>query len=323
MTAEKYRLVTRSDFDGIVCAALFKELDMIDSVHFAHPRDLQHGLIPITNKDIIANLPYNEDAHLVFDHHASEALRLEKTDTHDYVFDPDAPSASHLIYDFYGGEKRFKTIPKDLIEAVDKADTAAYSKEEILNPTGWTLLNFIMDVRTGLGAFKDFALPHEDLMRKLSDMIRTDDADSILNHPDVVERLDVYKMQEPLFKKQLEKAATFYGDLVVLDLRHEVTLYAGNRFMVYAMYPQVHTSLHVLNSHDPALVLFAAGRSIINRSATADIGALMLENGGGGHQAAGSCQVTHERAEEMKKALIEALSGHPASCPTEKPEAAL
>ena len=77
LVSSRYRLVTRSDFDGLVCAVLLKELDLIDDISFVHPKDMQDGVVPITDRDITTNLPYVDGAHLVFDHHASETVRNE------------------------------------------------------------------------------------------------------------------------------------------------------------------------------------------------------------------------------------------------------
>ena len=138
--SEKFRLITRSDMDGLVCAVLLKELDMIDDILFVHPKDMQDGTIEITSRDIITNLPYLPEAHMVFDHHDSELERVgEKKDNH--VIDPDAPSAARVVYDYYGGKEKFPNVSEDMMIAVDKADSADFSKEEILSSSGWGLLS--------------------------------------------------------------------------------------------------------------------------------------------------------------------------------------
>ena len=136
----KYRLITRSDFDGLVCAVLLKELDMIDDILFVHPKDMQDGKIEVTARDITTNLPYVPGAHLAFDHHLSETIR-NKGDKDNHVIDARAPSAARVVYNYYGGQRRFPGISSEMMEAVDKADAAQYVREEILEPTGWTLLN--------------------------------------------------------------------------------------------------------------------------------------------------------------------------------------
>src|SRR4051794_20869516 len=156
LVSSRFRLVTRSDFDGLVCAVLLKELDLIDDISFVHPKDMQDGVVPITERDITTNLPYVDGAHLVFDHHASETVRNEPRENH--IIDADAPSAARVVYDFYGGRQAFPNISEEMMEAVDKADSAQFGLDEVLDPQGWVLLNFVMDARTGLGRFRDFRI---------------------------------------------------------------------------------------------------------------------------------------------------------------------
>ncbi len=299
----KYRLVTRSDFDGLVCAVLLKELDLIDDIKFVHPKDMQDGKIEITGRDITTNLPYVETAHLVFDHHLSETLR-NKGAKDNYIIDPNAPSAARVVYNYYGGKEKFAGISDEMMVAVDKADAAQFNREEILNPTDWVLLNFLMDARTGLGRFRDFTISNYQLMMELISYCRSHSIEEILQLPDVKERSELYFSHETPFKQQLHDCAKVYGDLVVLDLRQEETIYAGNRFMIYALYPQCTVSIHVMWGLKQQNTVFAVGKSILNRNSTVNIGELMLAYGGGGHANAGTCQVANEQAEEVLQALI-------------------
>ncbi|MDR6771385.1 exopolyphosphatase [Azospirillum sp. BE72] len=298
----KYRLVTRSDFDGLVCAVLLKDLGILDEIKFVHPKDMQDGKIEITNRDITTNLPYVEGAHLVFDHHLSETMRVGGKANH--IIDPKAPSAARVVYDYYGGKERFPTISDEMMAAVDQADSAQYQREDILNPTGWTLLNFIMDARTGLGRFREFRVSNYQLMMDLIDYCRSHSIEQILDLPDVKERVELYTQHAELFVDQLKRCATVRGNVIVLDLRREETIYAGNRFMIYALYPDTNVSIHVLWGLKQQNTVLACGKSILNRSSKTDIGPLMLQYGGGGHQAAGTCQVDNDRAEEVLEAIV-------------------
>lgn len=300
--AAKYRLVTRSDFDGLVCAVLLKELGILDEIKFVHPKDMQDGKIEITDRDITTNLPYVDGAHLVFDHHLSETMRVGEKPN--YVIDPKAPSAARVVYDYYGGKERFPTISDEMMEAVDQADSAQYQREDILNPTGWTLLNFIMDARTGLGRFREFRVSNYQLMMDLIDYCRSHTIEQILDLPDVKERVELYTQHAELFVDQLKRCATVHGNVVVLDLRKEETIYAGNRFMIYALFPDTNVSIHVLWGLKQQNTVLACGKSILDRSSKTDIGPLMLQYGGGGHQAAGTCQVDNDRAEEVLEAIV-------------------
>ncbi len=307
MAHEKYRLVTRSDFDGLVCAVLLNELDLIDDIKFVHPKDMQDGKVEITDRDITTNLPYVAGAHLAFDHHFSETLRNEG-ERSNHIIDPAAPSAARVVYNYYGGKARFPGIADDMMAAVDKADAAQFSRDEILNPQGWVLLNYLMDARTGLGRFREFRISNYALMMDLIKYCRHHTIDEILALPDVKERVDLYFEHEPKAREQIERCATVHGNLVVLDLREEDLIHPINRFAIYAMYPQTNVSIHVLWGLNRQNTVFATGKSIIDRSSKTNIGALMLEYGGGGHEAAGTCQVENEQAMDVLRALIKRIN---------------
>jgi nanoRNase/pAp phosphatase (c-di-AMP/oligoRNAs hydrolase) len=294
MSKQKYRLVTRSDFDGLVCAVLLKHLEMIDDIRFVHPKDMQDGVIEINDKDITTNLPYVDGVHLAFDHHSSETLRVgEKTN---HVLDPEAPSASRVVYNYYGGHAEFGDQFNDIMVAVDQADSAKFSRAEILNPTGWPLLNFIMDSRTGLGRFREFRVSNYQLMMDLIDYCLDHKVEQILSLPDVKERVDLYVEHEEKFKDQLRRCSTVHKNLLVIDLRNEETIYVGNRFMPYALFPETNISIHVMWGVKKQNTVFAMGKSILNRTSKTNIGALCLQYGGGGHAAAGTCQIDNDKA---------------------------
>jgi len=306
MSDEKFRLVTRSDFDGLVCAVLLKELDMIDDILFVHPKDMQDGKVEITGRDISTNLPYVPGVHLAFDHHHSEKLRVGEHDNH--ICEADAPSAARVVYNYFGGKEKFPNVGDDIMAAVDQGDSAAYSEDEILNPKGWGLLNFLMDARTGLGRFRNFRISNYDLMMALIDACRTLSIEEILELADVKERVDLYFEHHEKFKEQIKRCSTVHQNLVVLDLRNEETIWPGNRFMIYALYPQCNISVHVLWGRQKQNTVFAVGKSILDRGSRTDIGELMLTFGGGGHVAAGTCQVDNDKAEATLEELIDIIT---------------
>jgi nanoRNase/pAp phosphatase (c-di-AMP/oligoRNAs hydrolase) len=303
-TQKKYRLVTRSDFDGLICAVLLKELALIDTIKFVHPKDMQDGKIAITDSDITTNLPYVPTAHLVFDHHLSETIRNKGKHPDNYIIDPNAPSAARVVYNYYGGKERFPTISEEMLEAVDKADSAQFSREDILYPKAWVLLNYIMDPRTGLGRFKDFRISNYELMMMLIDYCKTHSIEEILQLPDVKERIDLYFDHQRKSLYQIEKCVSTHNKVVMLDLRNEDEIYATNRFMIYALYPDTNISIHILWGLQKQNTVFAVGKSIIDRSAKTNIGELMLQYGGGGHEKAGTCQVANEDADKILQALL-------------------
>jgi nanoRNase/pAp phosphatase (c-di-AMP/oligoRNAs hydrolase) len=307
MSDNKFRLVTRSDFDGLVCAVLLKELDMIDDIKFVHPKDMQDGTILISGTDITTNLPYVEGVHLAFDHHSSEISRVED-EKDNYINDPKAPSAARVVYDHFGGKEKFPNVSEDMMEAVDKGDSAQFTENEIVDAKGWVLLNYLMDSRTGLGRFREFRVSNYNLMMQLIDYCRDHTVDEILDLPDVNERVELYNEHLGDFKEQIKRCTTIHGNLAVLDLREEETIYAGNRFMIYALYPDTNISIHVLWGLNKLNTVFATGKSIISRSSKTDIGELMLKYGGGGHENAGTCQVDNDDAERVLGELIEQIT---------------
>ncbi|MBK4730611.1 exopolyphosphatase [Oxynema sp. CENA135] len=306
-TDGKYRLVTRSDFDGLVCAVLLKELNLIEDIKFVHPKDMQDGKIEITNRDITTNLPYVDGVYLAFDHHESETLRNEEI-KENYIIDPKAPSAARVVYNYYGGRETFPNVSSEMMAAVDKADSAQFDRTDILAPKQWVLLNFLMDARTGLGRFRNFRISNYQLMMELIDYCRNHSIDEILELPDVRERFDLYFDYQEEFKDQIRKCSEVYNGLVVLDLRNEEVIYPGNRFMIYAFYPDCKISMHAIWGLKKQNTVFAVGKSILNRSCDLNIGSLMLEYGGGGHANAGTCQIDNDRAEAVKKELIDRIS---------------
>jgi nanoRNase/pAp phosphatase (c-di-AMP/oligoRNAs hydrolase) len=307
MSQQKFRLVTRSDFDGLVCAVLLNELDMIDDIKFVHPKDMQDGKIDITSRDICTNLPYVATANLVFDHHHSEAVR-NSGERKNHIIDPDAPSAARVVYDYYGGKKVFPNITEDMMAAVDKADSAQFSIEEILAPKDWVLLNYLMDSRTGLGRFREFRVSNYTLMMDLIEYCRNHGIEDILKLPDVRERVDLYFEHAEKAKEQIQRCTAVHKNLAVLDLRNEETIWAANRFMIYALFPETNISIHVLWGVQKQNTVFATGKSILDRSSKTSIGELMLSYGGGGHNAAGTCQVENDKAEETLQALIKQIN---------------
>lgn len=301
-TEKRYRLVTRSDFDGLVCAVLLRELDMIDEIKFVHPKDMQDGLIAITGDDITTNLPYVDGVYLAFDHHVSEMIRV--SDKKNYIIDPEAPSAARVVYKHFGGEKAFPDISEDMLIAVDKGDSANFTEEEVLDPADWNLLNFIMDARTGLGRFRNFRISNYQLMMDLIDYCKDHSIDDILRLPDVSERVELYLEHQEKFKQQLRDLGRMDGDVLVVDLRSQETIFAGNRFVKYALFPKATISVQVIWGFKRQNTVLTVGKSIFNRNNSVNIGELMLEFGGGGHANAGTCQVPNEKAEDILAQVI-------------------
>ncbi len=302
------RLLTRSDFDGLICAVLLKQVERIDKIEFVHPKDLQDGKVAVTADDVLANVPYVAGCGLWFDHHSSEIERIVNAGVPFKGSCHLAPSAARVIYDYYGGATKFPNID-DMMTGVDKADSAQFTMDDILKPTGWNLLSFVMDARTGLGRFRDYRISNYQLMFDLIDRCAHMPIDQILDLPDVRQRVTRYFEQDGPFRQMLHDRSHTAGTCVVTDLRGMDTIYCGNRFLVYALHPEQNCSVWIVNGRENRNVSFACGHSIVNRSCTVDIGALMRRFGGGGHKVAGTCQVSHEEAGRAL-AAIEAALGH-------------
>lgn len=305
--AGKYRLVTRSDFDGLACAVILKEAGFIDDIEFVHPKDMQDGKVKITDRDITTNLPYVDGVHLAFDHHVSETIR-KKERKENHIIDPEAPSAARIVYNYYGGKARLSRISEDMMEAVDKADTASFTIDEILNPRGWVLLNYLVDARTGLGRFRNFRISNYNLMMDLIDYCRNYTIEEILALPDVKERSDLYFEQVEKFKDMIKRNARVHKNLLVINLRDEEIIFAGNRFLKYAMYPQCNISFQIIWGFRKQNTVFSIGNSIVNRTSKTNIGEMVLKYGGGGHRNAGTCQIPNDQVEQTLNKLIEEVT---------------
>ena len=298
------RLLTRSDFDGLACGALLKELGLINELKFVHPKDIQDGLVEASENDILANIPYIPGCKLWFDHHSSENVRLgdikyEGCSRH-------ADSAARVVYDYYGGEAAMPHF-REMIVAVDKVDAGKLTKEEILSPEGWVLLGFIMDPRTGLGRFRNFRISNYDLMMMLIDACRTMNIDEILALPDVKERVDMYFEQDALFKEMLLKYTQTDGNVIITDLRNVDPIYTGNRFLIYSLFPEQNISMWVVDGRGKQNCPIAVGYSVLNRTSKTNVGRLLLKYGGGGHHMVGTCQIAYEETDRVMDELTKAM----------------
>lgn len=291
------RLVTRSDFDGLICGTVLKEVGIITSVQFVHPKDLQDGIFQVEAADVLCNVPFVPGCGMWFDHHTSEGERVG--------WSPGVPGASRpamscarIVYEYYGGEEKYPHL-KEAIEAADKVDAGQITLDEINNPQGWVLLGFLSDPRTGLGRFRNFRISNYDLMMELMDCLRTMTVEEILAHPDVKERIDLYREQNELFVEMIKKHSKVDGNVLITDIRGVSPIYTSNRFTIYGMYPETNVSLWIADGKAKVNVMISCGYSVVNRTCTANIGELMLKYGGGGHKQVGTCQVAIEDADRI------------------------
>lgn len=300
------RLITRSDFDGLACGALLKEAGIIDHWKFAHPKDLQDGLIEVNEDDCLANVPYVEGCGLWFDHHSSEHERLQLAGKYKGE-SRITPSCARIIYEYYGGKERFPQFD-DMMEAVDKVDSGNLTIDEIQNPKGWILIGFLMDPRTGLGRWRNFTISNYQLMEQLIDACRTMTTAEILALPDVQERIQTYQEQTEKFVEMVKKYTRVDGKLIISDLRGVDPIYSGNRFMIYSMYPEQNVSAWIVNGRGGQGCSAAVGYSVLNKTATLDVGSLMLKYNGGGHKKVGTCQFSNENMDTDLPKMLADLS---------------
>lgn len=306
------RLLTRSDYDGLICAVLLRELGKYDEIKFVHPKDIQDGLVPVTKDDILVNIPYVPGCGVWFDHHTSEGERGA------YVgkeFEGDswpAPSCARVIYEHYGGDEKLGRF-REMLDAADKADSAQFTREEILNPSGWVMLSFMMDPRTGLGRYRDYRVSNYQLMLTLIEELRVKGVEEILALPDVQERVIRYEEHKSLFLQMVFEHSRAQGDAVITDLRDVPETYVGNRHVVYALYPYQNINVRIFDGKDKEFCVFSVGYSILNRTSCVDVGSLMLKYGGGGHRAVGTCQIPYEDVDRVLQEMLEVINSTPRS----------
>ena len=290
------RLITRADLDGLTSAILLQEVEPIDEVDFAHPKDVQDGRVAVTSNDILANLPFDERAGLWFDHHASQV---------DSSWNPEmkggfeiAPSAARVIFDHYKSEKFARYA--ELLEATDKLDAALLSRDDIVDPKGWILIGYTLDPRSGLGAFKDY-------FRHLMKLAKEKTADEILADPEVDKHVSRLKAEETAFREHLKAASQQDGNVVITDVRGMRDLPSGNRFIIYDLFPAANVSVRVADGRNNEFTSIQAGHSILKRDCKTSIGDVMAGYGGGGHVGAGTVQVPPQDADRVLAELVEIL----------------
>ncbi len=308
----KYRLLTRGDLDGLICAVLMKHLDMVDEIVLIdHPSVMQRENVSVTDRDITTNLPFVKGVHLAIDHHVSETLRNAENPRH--IIDPDAPSAARVVYDYYGGRSSFPALFDEMMAEVDKADSGQFSKEEILHPERWALLNFLVDQRTGVEEWGKYRIDEKRFKLDLIDHCSRMSIDEIVDIEDFQQRADVYFAYEERYRQQVAAAASVHRNIVVQDFRDQGKIFPGNRFIVYALFPMCNLSILVRRDKEKGIITFSVGKSILNHSSDANIGELMLSYGGGGHRAAGACHVSEDKADAVLRQLLGQLADGPSA----------
>jgi oligoribonuclease NrnB/cAMP/cGMP phosphodiesterase (DHH superfamily) len=304
------RLVTRSDFDGSVCTAILEDLGLVDDILYVHPKDMQDNKIKVNENDILANVPFVEGCGLWFDHHSSERVRLQ-LDGKFKGASKDSPSAAQVIYDYYKQFTDYATQLKKfetLVQIAGKADSARFTKKDILQPEGWIMLAFIADPRTGLGYKHNFTVSNFELMKRLPRLLRTKSIEEILKLPDFQERIKLYHEENARYEKLIKKSASIMGNAIVIDLRGCEQIPAGNRFLEYVLFPKQNISLRIVDGKKRKFAMISVGRSIINQTSEIDVGALTLKYGGGGHERVGTCQVPYKDVDQVVGEMLDSIN---------------
>jgi hypothetical protein len=290
------RLITRADLDGLTSAILLQEVEPIEEVDFAHPKDVQDGKVALSANDILANLPYDERAALWFDHHVSQS---------DAAWNPAmrgefgvAPSAARVIADHYKSD-RFSRF-SELMEATDRLDAAQLTRDDIVDPQGWILVGYTLDPRSGLGAFKDY-------FRHLMGLAKAKTVDQILQDPEVSKHVARLKAEEPAFREHLLATSRQDGNVVITDVRGLKNLPSGNRFLIYELFPTANVSVRIADGRNNEFVSVQVGHNILKRDCKTSIGDTLAGYGGGGHVGAGTCQPPPADADRVINEIVEIL----------------
>ena len=289
------RIITRPDFDGVVCASLLYEAEDIEGpVKWVEPNEVQKGLVDVRGGDIIANLPYDERCSLWFDHHHSN--RIDKPFKGSYKI---APSAAGIIYEYY--KDRFKRDYSELVTETDKIDSANLSLDEVLRPEKYSYVLLSMTV---LGR-DEIAEAYWD---NLVGYLRKYDIDQVINFPEVQNRCRSVVEQNKLFKDILQNNTKLIKHVSVTDFRPFDKMPTGNRFLVYSLFPEAIVSVtirHPDNSKEKVSV--SVGHSIFNRQCNVNVGRMLSKFEGGGHHGAGSCTFHVSKAEEYIAKILDIL----------------
>ena len=285
------RLVTRGDMDGLTCAVIITMMEPIDEIALIHPQDITDKRVEIRRDDILANVPYDPRAGVWFDHHLLTESN-QKPPSNFKGRHRIAPSAARLAYEYYlekhPNDPRLKKLSR-LVDETDRLDAAQLTPDDVNNPRDYILLGYTIDSRTGLGHFEGY-------FKKLVDWLKTMSIEQVLQQPEVRERVERIRSEQEEFKRLLQRNSFQLNNVVITDLREVERLPAGNRFLIYTLFPDTNVSLRVHWGPAHHSVIAAVGHSIFNRTCKTSVGDLMSRYGGGGHRGAGTCVLPLEKA---------------------------
>jgi oligoribonuclease NrnB/cAMP/cGMP phosphodiesterase (DHH superfamily) len=289
------RIVTRPDFDGIVCAVLLREVFHIaQPVKWVEPSEIQRGLVDIRKGDIIANLPYDDNCTLWFDHHYTNRIYR----SYRGVFKI-APSAAGIIYEHF--KKRFKRDYSELVAATDKIDSADLTLDQVLHPEKYDYVMLSMTVFDG-----DHAC--ELYWNKLVDLIAKYNFDRVFADPEVKRRCREVIEQNKQYIVYLKDYTRLEKNVSITDLRSFSETPVGNRFLVYSLFPEAYVNVRIrYDERNKEIVVVNVGHSIFKPGCNVNVGLLLADFGGGGHRGAGSARFHKSNAQEYIGRIIDAL----------------
>lgn len=289
------RIVTRPDFDGIVCAVLlFEALDIIEPTLWVEPSDVQKGRIDILNKDIIANLPYDERCALWFDHHFTNQIDKPFKGAFET-----APSAAGIIYKYY--KDGFRRDYSELVQAADKIDSANLTLDEVLHPEKYPYVLLSLTV-------SNEAQPNEPYWNLLIELFREQGIQQVLENAEVKQHCQDVVIQNDHYLDILKQHTTINQHVAITDFRPLDSPPFGNRFLVYSLYPEASVNLRIrYEDHNKDMVVINLGHSIFNPGCNVNVGLMLAQFGGGGHPGAGSARIPQSKADDILTQIIDQL----------------
>jgi nanoRNase/pAp phosphatase (c-di-AMP/oligoRNAs hydrolase) len=289
------RIVTRPDFDGIVCAVLlFEALDITEPTLWVEPNDVQKGRVNILNQDIIANLPYDERCALWFDHHFTNQIDKAFKGAFDI-----APSAAGIIFEFY--KDRFQRNYSELVQAADKIDSANLTLDEVLHPEKYPYVLLSLTV-------SNEAQPNEPYWNLLVELFREQDIQQVLENAEVKQQCQDVVIQNDHYVDVLKQHTDINQHVAITDFRPLDRPPFGNRFLVYSLFPDSSVNLRIrYEDQNKDMVVINLGHSIFNSGCNVNVGLMLAQFGGGGHAGAGSARVPSSKAEDILSRIVDQL----------------
>jgi nanoRNase/pAp phosphatase (c-di-AMP/oligoRNAs hydrolase) len=290
------RIVTRADFDGIVCAALLYEAENITHpVNWAEPNDMQHKLVTIRHDDIIANLPYAEGCALWFDHHYTNQPNQPFRGLYRI-----APSAARLVYEYY--KEKLQNDYTELIRHADDIDSANLTLEQVRHPENHPYLLISMTISSRNKS-------DEPYWNHLVQLLRATPIAQIITDKEVKTRCTETTKQNKLYEVLLRQHTRVHNRVAVSDFRSFEKSPDGNRFLVYSLFPEAMAAVKIRYAlEDRQKVIVSVGHSIFNRTCQVNVGRMLAGFGGGGHAGAGATSIHKDQADKYIPNIIAILS---------------